>query len=151
MTVLLALLLVILGLLLWIVAGLLPIAIVRKAEDGVDLDLATTWMGWIRLSRREVTNVHDARFVQDPNARPQSQVQIKRNAHWERLAVGFPPEAASQSQLAEIIRRYLKFDGPPALSMPMRSRLSLMIGFAVFFPMGTVSLFTGVLLLSGAL
>ena len=60
-----------------------------------------------------------------------------------------------QAQLAEVIRRFVRQDngphGPAELALPMRGRMNLMLGFAALFPLGTVSIFTGVLLLTTAL
>ncbi|MBN1249818.1 MAG: hypothetical protein JXC32_19305 [Anaerolineae bacterium] len=156
MNLLLSLLLIALGLLLWVVAGLLPVAELRAAGDALVLALKTTWMGAVTLSRREMTGVRDARFVQDPNVRRGGQVQIRRDGPWEPLSVGFLPDAVLQAQLAELIRRFVhRRDAarniPAELSLAMRGRLNLMLGFAVFFPLGTVSIFTGILLLTRGL
>lgn len=155
MTVFLSILLVGLGLLLWLVAGLLPVVKLRPSPEpssrGVAVVLATTWMGAVTLSSREVGGVRDARFVQDPNSRRGGEVQVRREGRWERLAVGLLPDMTLQAQLAEIIRRLVQNGGPRELSLPMRGRMNLMLGFAVFFPLGTVCIFTGVLLLTSAL
>jgi hypothetical protein len=151
MTALLSILLIALGLLLWFAAGLLPVARLRKADEAVALMLQTTWMGAFALTSREIGDVHDARFVQDPNARGGGELQIRRNRHWEPLSIGLLSEPGLQAQLAEVVRRYLEHGGPSVLGLPMRGRLHLMLGFAICFPLGTVSIFTGALLLTSAL
>ncbi len=150
MTILLATLLLILGLMLWLVAGLLPVVKLRGSDSTVDLTVQTTWMGALRLNQRDIPNVGDARFTQDPNSRFGGQIQIKCDGPWQPLNVEFAPEAAMKAQLAEIIHRFVSQGGPPVLTLPMRGRMNLMIGFAIFFPLGTVSIFAAALLLTNA-
>jgi hypothetical protein len=148
MTLLLSALLIVLGLLLWLTAGILPIVKLSDADATVTLTLENTWMGAITVSRRIVEGVRDARFIQDPNIRRGGQVQIRRTGAWEPLSVGLLPDTPLQAQLAKIIRHFVRHGGPAQLRFPMRSRLNLMIGFAVFFPLGTISIFTAILLLA---
>ena len=52
-------------------------------------------------------------------------------------------------QLGGLIERYIEVGGTPNLSLPLRDRMSMMINFALFFPLGTVSIFAGALLAIG--
>ncbi len=48
---------------------------------------------------------------------------------------------------ANLIARYAREGAPPkVLALPLKDRMSTLITFGVFFPLGTISIFSGVLL-----
>ena len=146
--------LALLGVALWVFAGLLPVArILRGDKDTVSVGLVTTWMGSITFSNRRIDGVRGARLAQDPDtardAGRKSKVELKNNGEWQELAIRFTQDATAKAQFVGLLQQYLKAGGPRVLALPLRGRINMMKRFLAFFPLGTVSLFTGILLITG--
>jgi len=142
--------LALLGVALWVFAGLLPVArILRGDWDTVSVGLVTTWMGSLALSSRQIDGVRGARLAQDPDTPRKSKVELKINGEWQELAIRFTQDATAKAQFVGLLQQYLKAGGPRVLALPLRGRMNMMKRFLAFFPLGTVSLFTGILLITG--
>jgi hypothetical protein len=146
--------LALLGLALWVFAGLLPVArILRGDGDTVSVGLVITWMGSLALSNRQIDGVRGARLAQDPDASPvagrKSTVELRINGEWQELAIRFTQDATARAQFVRLLQQYLKAGGPRVLALPLRGRMNTMKRFLVFFPLGTASLYTSILLITG--
>jgi len=146
--------LALLGLALWVLGGLLPVGrILRGDKDTVDLGLVITWMGSLTLSNRQIDGVRGARLAQDPDAARsagrKSKVELRINGEWQELAIRFTQDATARAQFVGLLQQYLKAGGPHVLALPLRGRMNTMKRFLVFFPLGTASLYTGILLITG--
>ena len=154
MTIVYGVMLALLGVALWVFAGLLPVArILRTRNKGsASVQLRTTWMGTITLSVSQVDGVLGARIAQDPdaarNAGRKSKVELKVDGRWQELATRFTQDATAKAQFAVILQQYLKSGGPRVLALPLRGRTNMMKRFLLFFPLGTASIFTGILLIT---
>ena len=140
----------ILGLGLWLAAGLVPVlrmATIRRGSAEVSLYL--TWMGIIRLHRRSFGPVKDARTVRLPENPDESIIELATEDGWKPLPHPRMRQQLTPEQLGGLIERYIEVGGTPNLSLPLRDRMSMMINFALFFPLGTVSIFAGALLAIG--
>jgi hypothetical protein len=58
------------------------------------------------------------------------------------------PLTAPTARLAQVVDRFATDPQVPATRLPLRGRMHLMLGFAVLFPLGTVAIFAGALLLA---
>ncbi len=142
-------LLVILGIGLWLAAGLVPVLRMVSASNGTapqgtaDLTLYLTWMGVLRLNRREIGRVKGARAA--PSAQPGAPAVIELATQDGYLPLKLPKmkQQLSPTQLSGIIDRYAKVGGPPALSLPLKDRMTMLMTFALLFPLGTISFLTG--------
>jgi len=147
--------LALLGVALWVFAGLLPVArILRTGNKGAaSVQLRTTWMGTITLSVSQVDGVRGARIAQDPgaprNAGRKSKVELKVDGRWQELAIRFTQDATAKGQFVRLLQQYLRAGGPRVLALPLRGRMNVMKRFLVFFPLGTASVYVGILLITG--
>ena len=111
-------------------------------------------MGTITLSVSQVDGVRGARIAQDPdaagNAGRKSKVELKVDGEWQELAVRFTQDAAAKAQFVGLLQQYLKAGGPRVLALPLRGRMNMMKRFLAFFPLGTASIFTAILLIAGS-
>jgi len=169
-TIVYGVMLALLGVALWVFAGLLPVArILRGDKDSVSVGLVITWMGSLALSNRQIDGVRGARLAQDPDtarsagrdagrnagcsagcsAGRKSKVELKTNGEWQELVIRFTQDATAKAQFVRLLQQYLKAGGPRVLALPLRGRMNMMKRFLVFFPLGTASIFTGILLITG--
>ena len=145
-------LLVILGVGLWLAAGLVPVLRMVSASNGTapqgtaDLTLYLTWMGVLRLNRREIGRVKGARVAR--TADPGDPIIIELLTEKGQLPFTLPKmkQQLSPTQLSGIIDRYAKVGGPPALSLPLKDRMSMLMTFALLFPLGTISFLAGAMI-----
>ncbi|MCJ7548270.1 MAG: hypothetical protein MUQ30_01135 [Anaerolineae bacterium] len=158
MTIVFGVMLALLGVALWVFAGLLPVArILRGDKDTVSVGLVTTWMGSLALSSRQIDGVRGARLAPDPDAARKagrsagrkSKVELRVNGEWQELAIRFTQDATAKAQFVGLLQQYLKAGGPRVLALPLRGRMNMMKRFLVFFPLGTASIFTSILLITG--
>jgi len=157
-TIVCGVMLTLLGVALWVFAGLLPVARILRGDKGtVSVGLVTTWMGSLTLSNRRIDGVRGARLAQDldtardagRSAGRKSRVELKVNGRWQELAIRFTQDAAAKAQFVGLLQQYLKAGGPRVLALPMRGRMNMMKRFLVFFPLGTASVYAGILLIAG--
>ena len=146
--------LALLGVALWVFAGLLPVArILRGDNDTVSVGLVITWMGSLAFSNHQIDGVRGARLAQDPDAARvagrKSRLELKVNGEWQELAIRFTQDTAAKAQFVGLLQQYLKAGGPRVLALPLRGRMNMMKRFLVFFPLGTASVFTAILLITG--
>ena len=145
-------LLIVLGVALWLAAGLVPVLRMVTSANGTapqgtaDLTLYQTWMGVIRLNQRFIGRVKGARTVRSPDHPARMEVQLSTGEGWQPFALPRMKQQLSPSQLSQIIDRYAKVGGPPALSLPLKDRMTMLITFGLLFPLGTVSIVAGVML-----
>ena len=154
MTIVLGAMLALLGVALWVLAGLLPVARILRGDGGtVSVGLVTTWMGSLTFSNHQIDGVRGARLAQGAdsarNAGRKSKIELKVNGKWQELAIRFTRDATAKAQFVGLLQQYLKAGGPPVLALPLRGRMNMMKRFLVFFALGTVGLFTGILLITG--
>ncbi len=143
---------VLLGIGLWAAGGLLPVLRLTRHQDRVDAILELTWMGALMLKRRDFPDVKAARLSRDPTATSEKErLELQYELGWEPIVLPVALPHIAPHQLVGIISHYIQHGGPPTLTLPLRTRLSVMIGFTVLFPLGTVSFLTGVSLLLQAL
>ncbi len=147
MNLILGMLMVILGFALWALAGILPVLRLRREGKRVDVLLETTWMGVATLSRTSIPDVRGARMVRDPLEPGRMHPELHVADQWRPIAVRPAPSQDSWARLIPIVDHYAKHDGPRTLVLPLRERMHLMLGFALLFPLGTVSVFAGLLLI----
>lgn len=155
MNILLGLLSILLGLVLWGIAGILPVLRLYRTAEGADhavsVTLAVTWMGAFTLWQRTIPNVQGARLIRDPAAPKQVRVELKTPEGDQALTTRYAQREEPRAHLVQLIEGYVKNQRRQPVDLPLRKRMSLMIGFGVFFPLGTISLFTGVLLVINAM
>lgn len=145
---LVGLLMVLLGIGLWIAGGLLPVLRLTRHQDRVDAILELTWMGALTLKRRSFSDVKAVRLTRDPAATSgQERLELQCAQGWEPVVLPVALPHIAPRQLVDVINHYVKHAGPPILTLPLRTRLSVMIGFTVLFPIGTVSFLMGISLL----
>ena len=143
---------VLLGIGLWIAGGLLPVLRLRRQQNRVDATLELTWMGALMLKRRDFPEVKAVRLRRDPTATSEKErLELQCELGWEPIVLPIALPHIAPHHLVGIISHYIQHGGPPTLTLPLRTRLSVMIGFTVLFPLGTVSFLTGVSLLLQAL
>ncbi|MCU0521346.1 MAG: hypothetical protein MUF84_11720 [Anaerolineae bacterium] len=147
MTVVLGISLVVLGLALWIAAGLLPVfRLQSRGRGSTDATLDLTWMGVVKLRRRLIGGITGARLGRDS-----AQVELATRDGWVPLALPKVKPQLTPAQLTGIIDHYAKETAPPkVLALPLRDRLSTMVAFALLFPLGTICVFAGALLATRA-
>lgn len=141
--------LILLGLSLWVAAGLLPVLRLHSRGRGAtDATLDLTWMGALKLRQRPISGITGARVTRDPLiARDEARVELATREGWVPLILPKTRPQLTPSQLAGIIDRYAKEGAPPKLlSLPLKDRMTTMITFALLFPLGTICLFAGSLL-----
>jgi hypothetical protein len=154
-TIVYGVMLTLLGVALWVFAGLLPVARILRTGDkrAASVQLRTTWMGTITLSVSQVDGVRGARIAPGPdaasNAGPKSKIELKVDGEWQELAIRFTQDAVAKAQFVGLLQQYLKAGGPRVLALPLRGRMNMMKRFLIFFPLGTASIFTGILLITG--
>ncbi len=143
MTTVLGISLILLGLILWVTAGLLPVLRLQSRDRGTtDAALELTWMGTVRLHRRSIPGVTGARVT--PGT---AQIELSTREDWVPLPVPRAKPQLPPAQFASLITRYAKEGAPPkVLTLPLKDRMSTLITFGVLFPLGTMSIFSGVLL-----
>ena len=147
MDVVLGTFLIMLGVLLWVTAGLLPVLKLRTRGHGTaEVALDLTWMGVLKLHQRVIGGVTGARTARDPEDPSQLHIEIATASGWSPLALPKVKQQLTPTQLCGIIDRYAKEGGPKTLPLPLRDRMSMMVSFALLFPLGTISLFAGALL-----
>ena len=154
MTIVFGVMLALLGVALWVFAGLLPVArILRGDNDTVSVGLVITWMGSLAFSNHQIDGVRGARLASDPdtarNAGHKSKVELKVNGEWQELGIRFTQDTAAKAQFVGLLQQYLKEGGPRVLALPLRGRMNMMKRFLLFFPLGTASVFTAILLITG--
>lgn len=144
MTTVLGVSLILLGLTLWVAAGLLPVLRLESRGRGTtDATLALTWMGVLRLRQRPIHGITGARVA--PGA--DQIVELSTPEGWVPLPAPRAKPQLPPAQLASLIARYAKEGAPPKmLTLPLKDRMSTMVTFGVLFPIGTMSVFTGILL-----
>ncbi len=99
-------------------------------------------MGVVRLRQRSIPGVTGARVT--PGT---SQVELStREAGYP--AAGLQGQAATApNHVRQPHRAVCQRGAPPkVLALPLKDRMSTLITFGVFFPLGTISIFSGVLL-----
>ncbi len=149
MNLLLGLLLIFLGVSLWTVSGLLPILkLERRADKTANISLQLTWMGVLILWQRAVESVKGARLGRDPADPQQPQVHVSTSDGWVTLISSSTPLTTPSAHLAQVIDRFARDPQLPATRLPLRGRMSLMLGFAMLFPLGTVALLVGAMLIA---
>ena len=142
-------LLVVLGVGLWLAAGLVPVLRMVSGSNGTapegtaDLTLYLTWMGVLRLNRREIGRVKGARIARTVDAGDPIIIELLTPEGQLPLTLPKMKQQLSPAQLSQIIDRYAKVGGPPALSLPLKDRMSMLMTFALLFPLGTISFLTG--------
>ena len=143
MTVVLGISLVVLGLALWVAAGLLPVLRLQgRGRGSTDALLDLTWMGVVKLRRRPISGITGARVTRDS-----AQIELATRDGWVTVALPKVKPQLTPAQLAGIIDHYAKESAPPKmLALPLRDRLSTMVTFALLFPLGTICVFAGALL-----
>lgn len=152
MTIVVGLLSILLGLVLWLLAGLLPvIRLWRIPGAGVKVSLDTTWMGVITLVSRTASHVQGARLIRDPGNEHRVRVEIAVPEGWTALTPRPFGSDAPRARVAQIIDRFAKEARIPPTTLPLMSRLNLMLRFALLFPLGTVSMFIGALTIARVL
>ena len=148
MTAALGVFLIVLGLLLWVAAGLLPVLRLQsRARGTTDATLDLTWMGALKLRQRPIAGITGARVARDSR-----QVELATRDGWVPLALTKAKAQLTTDQLARVIDHYAKEGGPPkVLTLPLKDRMTTMVTFGLLFPLGTMSVFAGaVLALRGA-
>jgi hypothetical protein len=152
MSVIAGALLVILGVALWLAAGLVPVLRMVASSNGTtpndtaDLTLYLTWMGVIRLRERAIGRVKGARITRSAEGPAAEEVLLATDEGWQTFTLPKMKQQLSPAQLSRIIDRYAKVGGPPALSLPLKDRMAMMVTFALLFPLGTVSFLAGSLM-----
>jgi len=145
MTIALGVVLALVGLALWLYAGVLPVARVLRAEKGsANLDMTVTWMGMVTLTRRAVAGVKGIRVATDRDV-----IEVKVADSWQDLAIRFTKDATALGQFVALLQQYLKVGGPQVLPLPLRGRQRMMTRFIALFPLGTISLYAGIVLVAG--
>ena len=76
-------------------------------------------------------------------------MELKVNGEWQELDIRFTQDTAAKAQFVGLLQQYLKAGGPRVLALPLRGRMNMMKRFLVFFPLGTASVFTAILLITG--
>lgn len=143
----LGMLLVLFGFALWVLAGILPVLRLLRENGRVNASLDTTWMGVFTLSRHPIPDVRGARLVADPGNLARKRPELNIADEWHPLNVMPAPSQATWARLTPIIDHFARHDGPPKLVLPLRDRMSTMLGFALLFSLGTVSAFSGLLII----
>ena len=140
MHILIGVLLILLALVLWLFAGLLPVVRLRHAPGvGVEVSLETTWMGVVTLARRTVRHVQGARLVRDPANARRVRVEVAVPEGWTALTSRSLRSDTPQARVVQIIDRFAKEGRGPEVALPLIGRMTLMLRFALLFPLGTVS------------
>ncbi len=148
MTTLLAVLLILLGIFLWIAAGLLPVLqLQRSGRDAAKVTLQLTWMGAFNLWEHAIDGVKGARAARVLDHPQQTRVELLTREGVVPLTRGYIQMLGSPKRLARGIHRFATDTHVPETSLPLRGRMSVMVGFALLFPLGTISLLVGMLML----
>jgi hypothetical protein len=108
-------------------------------------------MGAFTLWQRVVTGVQGARLIRDPATPKRVRVELKTPQGGVPLTSRFAQREKPRAHLVQMIDGYVKNKRREPVALPLRRRMNLMIGFGIFFPLGTMSLFTGILLLINAM
>jgi hypothetical protein len=142
-TTVLGIALILLGVILWIAAGLLPVLRLRSRGRGVaDATVDLTWMGVLRFRQRPIIGITGARVA--PGV---ADVELATREGWILLGLPKGRPQLTVDQLAVIIDHYAQQGPPPrALALPLKDRMATMVTFALLFPLGTICVFAGVLL-----
>jgi hypothetical protein len=147
MDVLLAVLLILLGISLWALAGLLPVlSLVRETDGTATVTPQLTWMGAFVLWQQQVRKVRGARVVDDPANPQRSRVELITREGNVPLT-GPYARGLAPARMAHIIDRFAQDRKIPPARLPLLGRMRLMTGFAILFPLGTSAIFVAVLLL----
>lgn len=148
MNVLLGVLLIVLGIVVWGLAGLLPVLHLSRAESGeAKVGLTLTWMGAISLQRRIIASVQGAEAAADPGNPSRARIELLTPAGRVPLQERYTHSAVSAAKLAQVVDRFARKTYIPGAQLPLTSRLNLMLRFTLLFPLGTVSVFAGLLTL----
>ena len=147
MNILLAVLLILLGLSLWALAGLLPVLSLQRDPDGTTtISPQLTWMGAFIFWQQPVRDVRGARVADDPGNASRSRVELLTPEGRVPLtgpyARSMPP-----ARMAAVIDRFAQDEEVPPARLPLLGRMRLMTSFAIFFPLGTAAIFVAILLL----
>jgi hypothetical protein len=138
-----------LGVVLWLIAGLLPVLRLRSLELGLaEVTVQTTWMGVAVLKQHLLAHATGARVKQTPPELGGTHIELFTDEGQIPIHIRSRGGQTSPAYLSRIVDHYAKNGGPRVLVLPLRSRLSLMLRFALLFPLGTASLFIGGLLLA---
>jgi hypothetical protein len=147
MDLLLALLLILLGLSLWTLAGLLPVISLQRDEAGTATIAAQlTWMGAFTLWQQQIRDVRSARVATDPENPERIHVELVTPRGRVPLTGPFARGFASD-RMAHIIDRFAAERQIPPARLPLFGRMRVMLGFAILFPLGTSAIFIAILLL----
>lgn len=143
----LAALLILLGVSLWVLAGLLPILKLEREDSSTTIITPQlTWMGAFTLWQQRIIDVRGATLVTDPTEPERSRVELQTSAG--RIPLTGPyARGLAPARMAQIIDCFAHDHKIPPGQLPLRGRMHLMIGFAIFFPLGTAAIFFAVLLL----
>lgn len=138
--------LVILGLGLWLVAGLLKVLDLRRVEPHrLDVRVRTTWMGTLTLRRRVIRGVHGARYRTHGADDRSGRIELLADGAWVPLETRYLVRNPALRRIAEVIQMFVEDGTTPRLSLPTRGRMQVMLIFAALFPLGTVSFILGVM------
>jgi hypothetical protein len=144
---LLAMLLILLGLSLWALAGMLPVLSLQRDTDGTaTITPQLTWMGAFVLWQQPIRGVQGARVAEDPENPQRARVELLTPEGYVALT-GPYARGIAPPRMAYIIDRFAKDQGIPSARLPLLGRMRLMLGFAILFPLGTVAMFVAILLL----
>jgi hypothetical protein len=147
MDVLLAVLLILLGLALWVLAGLLPVLGLQRDDGGRSTIVPQlTWMGAVVLWQQQIRDVTGARVGLDPENTSRERVELVTPKGRVPLTGPFG-RGLAPARLAHIIDRFAEDEKIPTARLPLFGRMRVMLGFGILFPLGTASLFVAVLLL----
>ena len=147
MDVLLAVLLILLGFSLWVLAGLLPVLGLQRDDGGQAMVVPQlTWMGAVVLWQQRIGNVRGARVGPDPANTSRDRVELVTPEG--RVALTGPfARGLAPARMAHIIDRFAEDEEIPPARLPLFGRMRVMLGFGILFPLGTASIFVAVLLL----
>ncbi len=147
MDLLLAVLLILLGLLLWALSGLLPVlSLQRDAEGGSSITLQLTWMGLFVIWQQDIRSVQGARVIEDPANRGRAGLELI-TAKGPVALTGPYARGIAPARMAHIIDQFVDNKRIPPARLPLYGRMRLMLGFTILFPLGTVAIFIAILLL----
>ena len=137
--------LLILGLGLWLVAGLLKVLdLVRVEPHRVDVRVRTTWMGAFTLRQRIIRGVHGARYrLSGGDSR--GRLELLADGEWVPLQTRYIAKPRTLRQIADLVGVFVEDGETPRLSLPTRGRMPVMLTFGLLFPLGTVSFVIGVM------
>lgn len=140
-------LLVLLGVSLWVLAGLLPtLKLDRDADGTVSITPQLTWMGALVLWQQRIPDVQGARLARDPEQADRSRVELLTPKGRVPLT-GAYTGSTTPERLSRVIDRFAHDSQVPPARLPLRGRMSLMLTFGILFPLGTICMVAGVALL----